>query len=350
MGFFRKTGNFLTFGALDKKNAKRISHHAKSLEEEAREELEGQKELTQNSLQSLGELKTETYANIISETVNHLSRIFEIDKTPLKKHNSLINNKKFLIELADMKDVSIAAKEVIGVAGAGTLGGAVAAYGTVGIIGIAGTASTGTAIGTLTGVASTNATLAWLGGGTVASGGAGVAGGMVVLGGIAVAPIALFTMFIGSQKAKKGLNEAREYADQVDVIVERIKTLISELSQIRRGSILFEETIKSLNFVLLLQNKKIKLIVSYYDNQLSKTSFFRKYFINSVKKIFRIPIYHLTDKEMEISTDTINCVKLLKDIIDTPLLNENGAFLSEAIESISALKPNITLALSNVKK
>lgn len=49
-----------------------------------------------------------------------------------------------------------------------------------------GTASTGTAISTLSGVAATKATLAWLGGGALAAGGLGVAGGAVVLGAITV--------------------------------------------------------------------------------------------------------------------------------------------------------------------
>lgn len=49
-----------------------------------------------------------------------------------------------------------------------------------------GTASTGTAISTLSGVVATKATLAWLGGGALATGGLGVAGGAVVLGVIGV--------------------------------------------------------------------------------------------------------------------------------------------------------------------
>ncbi len=44
-----------------------------------------------------------------------------------------------------------------------------------------GTASTGAAISSLSGIAATNAALAWLGGGTIAAGGAGVAGGTAVL-------------------------------------------------------------------------------------------------------------------------------------------------------------------------
>ena len=54
------------------------------------------------------------------------------------------------------------------------------------------TASTGVAIGSLSGAAAKSATLAWLGGGSLASGGFGAAGGMVVLSGaVAVAAVAL---------------------------------------------------------------------------------------------------------------------------------------------------------------
>jgi hypothetical protein len=44
-----------------------------------------------------------------------------------------------------------------------------------------GTAGTGTAISTLTGVAATNAALAYIGGGTLAAGGGGMAAGMLIL-------------------------------------------------------------------------------------------------------------------------------------------------------------------------
>ena len=47
-----------------------------------------------------------------------------------------------------------------------------------------GTASTGTAIASLSGAAAQNATLAWWGGGSLASGGFGMSGGLAVLGGI----------------------------------------------------------------------------------------------------------------------------------------------------------------------
>ena len=72
----------------------------------------------------------------------------------------------------------------VGVAGAEAVYAAVGAYAT---------ASTGAAIAGLSGAAKQNATLAWLGGGALASGGRGVAGGKSMLTGIVAVPLLLAT-------------------------------------------------------------------------------------------------------------------------------------------------------------
>ncbi|KUL55156.1 hypothetical protein ADL30_14725 [Streptomyces sp. NRRL S-1521] len=73
---------------------------------------------------------------------------------------------------------------------AGAVVGGAAAYGAFTAAALFGTASTGAAISTLSGVAATNATLALLGGGTLAAGGAGMAGGTLLLTGMVAAPVA----------------------------------------------------------------------------------------------------------------------------------------------------------------
>ena len=75
----------------------------------------------------------------------------------------------------------------IGGLGSGAGVGA-AAYASVGAFAAA---STGTSISALSGAAATNATLAFLGGGSLATGGWGVAGGTMVLGGMVTAPVLL---------------------------------------------------------------------------------------------------------------------------------------------------------------
>lgn len=84
---------------------------------------------------------------------------------------------------------------------------------------VLGTASTGTAISALSGVAATNAALAWLGGGTLAAGGAGIAGGNLVLGmfgpiGIAIAGVSAASglAFIRSKNRKLAEEASRNIA------------------------------------------------------------------------------------------------------------------------------------------
>ncbi|GHA58899.1 MULTISPECIES: helix-turn-helix domain-containing protein [Streptomyces] len=89
--------------------------------------------------------------------------------------------------------IANAIRDAAGGAAVGAVGaaaGGAAAYGAFTAAALFGTASTGTAISTLSGVAATNATLALLGGGTLAAGGAGMAGGILLLTGMVAAPAA----------------------------------------------------------------------------------------------------------------------------------------------------------------
>jgi hypothetical protein len=67
--------------------------------------------------------------------------------------------------------------------------GATAEGGTLALVGLFGHAGTGTAISGLSGIAAKSAALAWLGGGSLATGGGGMALGSLVLGGITLAPV-----------------------------------------------------------------------------------------------------------------------------------------------------------------
>jgi transcriptional regulator with XRE-family HTH domain len=76
-------------------------------------------------------------------------------------------------------------------AAAGGAFGAGAAFATYSAVGAFATASTGTAISGLSGAAATNATLAAIGGGSLATGGGGIAVGTAVLGAMVAAPVLL---------------------------------------------------------------------------------------------------------------------------------------------------------------
>ena len=103
-----------------------------------------------------------------------------------------------------------------GGAAAGAAVGSAAAYGTFVAVASFGTASTGAAISGLSGVAATNAALAWLGGGTLAAGGAGVVGGTMALATIVAAPAVI--LFAGGLwlMTKRNRKQQQELATQLN--------------------------------------------------------------------------------------------------------------------------------------
>lgn len=96
-----------------------------------------------------------------------------------------------------------------------------------------GVASTGIAIGELGGAAATNASLAWLGGGTLSAGGWGMAGGALALNALAVGPGVLFAGLAVAKHGEKRKTGALAYAAQVDEAIAREGIMRSDLKAIR---------------------------------------------------------------------------------------------------------------------
>lgn len=336
----RDSFNFLTGGTLDRNEAKKIKNNADWLRDEKIEELESAKEITNQDLFTLGQLKQMVYQKSINDFVKNYEILGRVDLKSLKESHSF-NYSNFETDLLDMKIITTNLKEIGTVLGGGSLAGATAAFGAMGTATLLGTASTGTAIGTLSGAAATNATLAWLGGGAISTGGLGVAGGMVVLGGIVLAPIAIFSMFFGVNKGKQALNNAENYSDEIDVMVEKMTTLIAELAQIRRGSDLMANSIKGLDALLAFYNIEMEKIAYRLD----KRSALSKFLIDPIKnKIFNISIF--TEKEVETFAMATNIASMLSEIMRKPLMNEEGAFISQTIEDLDIMQPKIKLLVN----
>lgn len=138
------------------------------------------------------------------------------------------------IQLEEWRDLALNATNLLKSVTVGAVKGALSASGVYALGGSLGYASTGTAIGTLAGAAAKSATLAWLGGGSLATGGLGMAGGMVVLGGLVVAPMFLVGGFTLASQGAKALSEARDYEGEVSEAVAQMKTLIAFLGQVER--------------------------------------------------------------------------------------------------------------------
>lgn len=258
-------GAFGVKKGLDAKNdledAERYARWAKEESEEANSKLDSQKRKTNTELESYGQSKKDAmeylaifdglicypdgtrrgnqlqvgknfsneYPKIIithEEEINILKALHIIDE------NSSV---KVAIELVkaqniEMETIGSAAKAVA----SGSLAGLAAAGGAYAGVMSLGAASTGTAIAGLSGAAAKSATLAWLGGGSLASGGLGVAGGTAVLGGLVAGPLLAIGGAVMASKAAEKKDEAYSEYKKVQAAAEKLKVVTSKLRSIER--------------------------------------------------------------------------------------------------------------------
>lgn len=152
-------------------NAKQIVAEAQNIYDEAREMLEEQRTCTAECLKRLGALKVDIW----SKEMNDFIRTFRAFKN-VRMESDVAGDERLKLKCQgteNLKNMEVAALKATEIARAG-----VASLGTGVLAGIASyggammfaSASTGTAIASLSGVAATNATLAWFGGGALTAG------------------------------------------------------------------------------------------------------------------------------------------------------------------------------------
>ncbi len=202
---------------LDK--AKEIGNSAKRKHEKAVKDLESVRNLVNEKLVDLGRLKVNILQTQIKHLVDTIKRYSKKDsKSTIKDFESKISTE----ELQKMERLFVKDLELGSSVGSGAVSGALAGFGAYGGVQALAAASTGTAISSLSGAAATNATLAWLGGGSLAAGGFGIAGGTAVLGGVIAGPALAVAGFMLASKAENALTEAEKYEAKVDKAVAEI--------------------------------------------------------------------------------------------------------------------------------
>ncbi|GHV83685.1 hypothetical protein AGMMS50212_10250 [Spirochaetia bacterium] len=193
---------------IDSKNAKRVNNSAESLIQDAKTFIESARERSSKGLAVLGEKKISVLNSSVAIFIEYFSKIKHIeleDSVGMEELRKFANDQQSFTEL---RSLSGYASSIAGGITSGAVGGALTAFGAWGGAMALGTASTGAAISGLTGIAATNATLAFLGGGSLAAGGLGMAGGAAVLGGLIAGPALAVAGFIIGAKAKANLDKA----------------------------------------------------------------------------------------------------------------------------------------------
>ena len=158
--------------------------------------------------------KQQFYEESLDKEIGKYNKIKDdlLRKTKVAKKYMRFYNEN-IIEVSELRDNRVDLKRKVDIdgfdiakisVGAGGIAGAAVGGGAAGLMAALGTASTGTAISSLSGAAFTNALLASLGGGSIASGGFGIAGGTVVLGSLITIP----ALVVGGYFADKKINES----------------------------------------------------------------------------------------------------------------------------------------------
>ncbi len=125
-----------------------------------------------------------------------------------------------------------------------------AAYGAYTGVGMLASTAGGVAIAELSGVAATNATLAWLGGGVLSVGGFGMVGGMAVFGGLVAGPALAILGAVSADEMKEKLEKAKAYYSQVEKAVKKADAIIDQFQAIERMAKLFTRQIAKFDALL----------------------------------------------------------------------------------------------------
>lgn len=298
-------------GGYDQRRAQELDKDSNRRIENASHRLEDLRIKCSNSLRDLGDEKLSVLNGSVTRFVDSFSRLKNVDFTGSEGLDELgkiqMGNKEF----AEMKELTKFSSSLIQGSTTGIAGGAITAFGAYSAASALATASTGTAIASLHGVAATNATLAWFGGGSIAAGGAGMAGGAVVLGGIVAGP-ALFCMgMIVGSKAGKNLENARVNAYQANEICEDLENGAVECIAIRRRCYMFYNLLARLDSYLTPQTFAMEDIIK--NEGINYSSF--------------------SDQSKKIVASAAATVTSIKAVLDTPILTEDG-FLTEESKTL----------------
>lgn len=288
---------------------------AKSLNQEANEKIETYAERLDilrkqcgESLNDLGKIKLFVLNNSISRFLDTFVKIKNVNFKESEGINEVNKLKVDKLDFAELTEMTKFSTSLVQGGVAGMTGGALAAFGAYSAATTFATASTGTAIASLSGAAASNATLAFFGGGSIASGGLGIAGGTAVLGGLVAGPALLVMGIITSTKAGKNLQEAYANSAKAEEICEELNTGALQCIAIRRKCSMYYSLLARLESKLRSLQERMEEIIDAEGVDYSKYS---------------------PESKMSIAA-IVSVVGTIKAVLDTTILLEDGSLSSES--------------------
>ncbi|WP_120861937.1 glycine zipper family protein [Helicobacter pylori] len=240
---------------------------AENLKEESTKKAESAESDCRRAFMRFGKKKLHVLSHSVSNFLNHFHRL---------KRSTItiegINMQDIQRQVSDARKITNQYREmdffdVSGAVAGSAIGGVLAAYGAYAGVGMLASTAGGVAIAELSGVAATNATLAWLGGGALSVGGFGMVGGMAVLGGLVAGPALAILGVFSASKMEEKLENAKAYCSQVEVAAKEADVVIDNLQAVRKMADLFTRQITKFDalFFSLAQDAIATMKKHHYD-------------------------------------------------------------------------------------
>lgn len=320
--------------------AKDLVNDAQMIYDEAKEQLDCQRIETTGSLDSLGRVKLDAWSGEIGSFI----QLFKTFKNVSLQGNVELNEKLKLQmtnpqNLKNMQTASLKASEVVK-AGIGSLGtGALAGIASYGGAMMFASASTGTAIASLSGIAATNATMAWFGGGSLAAGGLGMAGGSMVLGGIVAGPVLAVAGFIMAAKSEENLANAQKTYSEAKNAVEKMNIMTDFMCSISRIAANYERFIREFRdmYAPVLEELKVVQQQAYGEQG--------AYWGNRIKQAFglnvKIDFRKLSIRQQKVLHISWLMAQVLYSVLSAPILTEQGDLDKNAEEVLTGANDSV---------
>lgn len=250
---------------------------------------------------------------ILDNSVESFIKLFEqLHNVELSESAGMDELKKFRIDKQDfgeLKQMSAMASSIAGGIAGGAAAGALAAVGAYGgAMTLGACATTGTAIASLHGIAATNATLAFLGGGALSVGGLGMAGGTMVLGGLVAGPALAVMGFVVGAKASANKDAAYTNLAKAEEYREEVKTVQVLCKAIRSRANMFERLLIKLDAIFEPLTESLALTIQTNGTDFSC----------------------FTREEKAVVAANLSLAKAIKAVLDTPILTTEGNLTNES--------------------
>ncbi len=293
---------------------------AESLKEEAAKKAESIESDCRRAFARFGEKKLHVLSHTVSHFLNHYHRL-KCREIIIKG----INMQDIQGQVSDAQKITNQYSEVdfLDASGAtigSVIGGVLAAYGAYTGVGLLASTAGGVAIAELSGVAATNATLAWLGGGALSVGGFGMVGGMAVLGGLVVGPALAILGGLSASKMEEKRDKAKAYYAQVEAAVKKTDVIIDNLQAIERVVKLFTRQITKCDalFFSLSQDaiatmKKHNYDVSHYSQKEKDQLCVTFSTLMTLSAFLKVPIM---DEHQKLQEKTKRALEIMKEQLD----------------------------------